>query len=307
MNSISYYLNDILTPKLQKYGVSELFLKYTIDTIYTQMISLLRHWDDAAFRKTVLLIGLEEGIFYKPLNKIDVNCFVVVTIRNSPIEILQSTIYSQSGLTAALNSNDIKEITSEAIQYFNKQNFFKISSQVKLNSKYDFYLDIAKKCPVAWNALKFIALNNNVSYDYTKIKSAVPYYLKDLDYNSESTSELNKFKTVKYNGYSAKIEPTLKGLLKQLSYEENGIFFVESFKSVTRNFTKLIEILEFLLTRNLVFVSTNYYLENGHVEKRINLLRPAHNLYEMKQNMTNTFGLSFKHQSVFEHYAEKFK
>ena len=97
MDAVSHYLNSILAPRLRGYGVSEHFLLRTIGIIHTQMTSLLRHWDDRVFKNTVLLLGLEEGSFYEPRAKIDIRCFVVVAIRNSPIETIQSDAYGVGG------------------------------------------------------------------------------------------------------------------------------------------------------------------------------------------------------------------
>ncbi len=135
MDAVSHYLNHILTPRLRGYGVTEQFLLYTVSTIHIQMASLLRHWNDREFRNTVLLLGMEKGSFYEPPAKIEVRCFVVVAIRNSPIETIQSDTYPEAGLSQILNSRDVKEITSEAIRYFSKQNFAELCSQAKLSAQ----------------------------------------------------------------------------------------------------------------------------------------------------------------------------
>ena len=68
-------------------------------------------------------------------------------------------------------------------------------------------------------------------------------------------------------------DPQLLEVLRSLSPSSRSIFVVESLKSATRNFEKLLDILEFLLTHDLKFASTNFYIENGHVERRIKPLR----------------------------------
>ena len=68
-------------------------------------------------------------------------------------------------------------------------------------------------------------------------------------------------------------DPQLLEVLRSLSPSSRSIFVVESLKSATRNFEKLLDILEFLLTHDLEFASTNFYIENGHVERRIKPLR----------------------------------
>ena len=143
MDAVPHYLNDILAPRLRGYGASEQFLLHAIDIIHSQMTSLLRHWDDRAFRNTCLLLGMEEGSFYEPPAKLEVRCFVVVTIRNSPIETLQSTAYAEAGLRQGLTSKEVKEITSEAIRYFSKQNFTELCSQAKGSAENDLYQQLA--------------------------------------------------------------------------------------------------------------------------------------------------------------------
>lgn len=307
MDALSYYLNNILAPRLYKYGVNEQFLTYTINSIFIQMSSLLRHWKDSAFKNTLLLIGLEEGSFYKPITKIDVRCFVVVTIRNSPIEKLHSCAFQESGLKIELTNNDIKEITSEAIRYFSKQDFNELSDQVILNTKYDLYYDLANKHPVAWTALQHLASMQHTTFDYQKISVKIPFNIKELDTESKTITTTQGLHTIKYDGFSEKIEPSLKEYLKMISSVPNGILIVDSFKSVTRNFSKLIDILEFLLSRNLTFVSTNYYLENGHVEKRLKVLRAGHTVHEIKYNLLNTVGIGYRHKAVLKKYAKQIK
>lgn len=305
MDAVSHYLNHILTPRLRGYGVTEQFLLYTVSTIHTQMTSLLRHWNDREFRNTVLLLGMEEGLFYEPPAKIEIRCFVVVAIRNSPIETIQSDTYPEAGLSQILNSKDVKEITSEAIQYFSKQDFAELCSQAKLSTKRDLYLELAEEHPVAWMSLHCLAGVRGKTADYPPVQVEAPYHLDGIDDGTEGTAESGKLAVGVYDGYSPEIEPPLAGYLKMLSADSNGVLIVDSFKSVTRNVTKLMGILEFLLTRNLLFVSTNYYLENGHVERRMKLLRAGHSTSDIKRNIANTAGLAYKHKLILNRYAPK--
>ena len=305
MDAVSHYLNHILTPRLRGYGVTEQFLLYTVSTIHTQMTSLLRHWNDREFRNTVLLLGMEEGLFYEPPAKIEIRCFVVVAIRNSPIETIQSDTYPEAGLSQILNSKDVKEITSEAIQYFSKQDFAELCSQAKLSTKRDLYLELAEEHPVAWTSLQCLAGVRGKTADYPPVQVEAPYHLDGIDDGTEGTAESGKLAVGVYDGYSPEIEPPLAGYLKMLSADSNGVLIVDSFKSVTRNVTKLMGILEFLLTRNLLFVSTNYYLENGHVERRMKLLRAGHSTRDMKRNMADTTGLAYKHRFMLNKFAPK--
>ena len=63
MDAVAHYLSEILTPALKAYGISDDFIQYTVETVGLQMTSLLRNWDDLGFRRTMLLLGSEEGPF----------------------------------------------------------------------------------------------------------------------------------------------------------------------------------------------------------------------------------------------------
>ena len=253
----------------------------------------------------MLLLGMEEGSFYEPPAKIEVRCFVVVTIRNSPIETIQSDTYPEAGLSQILNSKDVREITSEAIRYFSKQNFAELCSQAKLSTKRDLYLELAEKHPVAWASLQCLAGARGKTADYPPVQVQAPYHLDGIDDGVEGIAEPGKLVVGVYDGYSPEIEPPLVEYLKMLSADSDGVLIVDSFKSVTRNVTKLMGILEFLLTRNLLFVSTNYYLENGHVERRMKLLRAGHSTRDMKRNMADTTSLAYKHRLILNKFAPK--
>ena len=305
MDAVAHYLDHILTPRLRGYGVSEQFLLYAVSTIHTQMISLLRHWDDRAFRNTVLLLGIEEGSFYEPPAKLEVRCFVVVAIRNSPIETLQSTAYAEAGLRQELTSKEVKEMTSEAIRYFSKQDFTELCSQAKGSTQRDLYLELAEEHPVAWAALQCLAGMKGKTADYPPVPVKAPYHIEGVADEAGATVESSKLTVGIYDGYSPEIEPPLMEYLKMFSADSNRAMIVDSFKSVTRNVAKLMGILEFLLTRNLLFVSTNYYLENGHVERRMKLLRAGHGPDEIKRNIANTANLAYRHKLILNRYASK--
>lgn len=306
VDAVSYYLNRIFAPRLRGYGVSESFLLYTIGVIHTQMTSLLRHWDDRVFKNTVLLLGMEEGSFYEPPAKIDIRCFVVVTIRNSPIETIQSDAYADAGLSKLLPSKEVKEITSEAICYFSKQDFAAMCSRAKLSKGQDLYRELANEYPVAWAALQHLAATNSRTVDYPKV-SAEPYFLEGMDKETGVTVVPGEMKIGIYDGYTPEIEPPLMEFLKMLSDDPNGVLLVDSLKSVTRNIAKLLSVLEFVLTRDLAFASTNYYMENGHIERRMKPLRAGHGTSDIRRNLSNTSGLGYKHKAALSRYTTQAK
>lgn len=302
---VTQYLQDVLAPTLDHFHVPAAYARQIIDTVELQMISFLRHWDDLAFRRTLLLLGSEEGPFYEPAGKVDVKCFVVVTLRNSPIETIQSDNYASTGMQSSLSSQDVKTITSGAIRFFNPLDFSSMCLQAKKCSGCDYYQEIVERHPVAWAALRALGTTSAKIIDYPKVQYNNPFSIEacnEIQINCEDESQKKRLtKETIFDGYSAMWDPQLLKLLRKLSSSSANVFVVESLKSATRNFEKLMDILEFLLTHDLKFVSTNFYIENGHVERRVKPLRAGHTSKEIEKNLSQTAGLGYRHAAALNH------
>ncbi len=175
MDGLAHYVEKILSPALRRYGVSESFVRHTAGIVDLQASSLLRHWNEVNYRKTLLLIGAEEGPFYEPAGKYDVKCFVVVAIRNSPIETIQSKNFKDTGLDHPVSDRDIRAITSRAIDYFNAQDFDTLCREVRRSEKPDFYREITNKYPTAWTALRHLAAAPAKVAEYQGVSVNAPY------------------------------------------------------------------------------------------------------------------------------------
>lgn len=305
VEKVTQYLQDVLVPTLDHFRVPAAYTRQIIDTVELQMISFLRHWDDLAFRRTLLLLGSEEGPFYEPAGKVDVKCFVVVTLRNSPIETIQSDNYASAGMQSSLSSQNVKTITSGAIRFFNPLDFSSMCLQAKKCSGCDYYQEIVERHPVAWAALRALGTTSAKIIDYPKVQYNNPFSIEacnEIQINGEDESQKERLtKKVIFDGYSAMWDPQLLELLQKLSSSSGNIFVVESLKSATRNFEKLMDILEFLLTHDLKFVSTNFYMENRHVERRVKPLRAGHTSKETEKNLSQTAGLGYRHAAALNH------
>lgn len=298
MTPMSNYLQTSLIPFLTHRGVSDTFIKYTVQVIEAQGVSLLRNWDDIKFRKTVLLLGSEEGLFYEPAGRADIKCFVVVTIRNSPLETLQSKNYREAGLAASFSNSDVKALTSHAIRYFNPLDFSKLCQEAKACGQPDLYRDISAKYPAAWAALKTLGTTSAKVVDYPAVPIVSPYQfpqslLPVANLNIDSTS--GRIEVSYYDGYTPTVDEVLLKQIQTIANASRGTLLVDSFKVASRNFEKLLQIIEFMLTRNKAFSTANYFLENGHIERRMHPLRAAHTVDEMRQHFSQTSGLGKKH------------
>lgn len=297
LNAVSKYLNNVLKPTLLKYGTSESFVQYAVETVEMQMNSLLRHWDDIKFRNTILLLGLEEGSFYEPAVKLDVRCFVVVTLRNSPIEVIQSEACTNVGLNQLLTNQEVKDITFTAVRYFSQQNFEEMSKQAQNTHLRDIYGELHEKYPVAWLSMQTVATRNSKMVDYPKQSGILPYAIDENFGDCSQENEKAQVISVVLDGYNPTIDLEMMKMLNRIE-ATNGYLITDSFKSLTRNVEKLFRIIEFLLTRGLPLVTTNFYLEDGHVEKRMKPLRAAHTWQEMNKNLSQTLGLGYRHRQA---------
>ena len=306
VDAVTFYLNNILTPRLRKYGVSEEFLFYTVNVVKVQAFSLLRHWDEREFRNTVLLLGIEEGSFYEPVSKLDVRCFVVVAIRNSPIETIQSNAYKAAGLMSPISSLDVKELTSEAVRYFSAQDFATLCEQAKASSLQDLSGDVMRRYPISWAALSKVANCTGKMAEYKRVESEDLFGEDGFSFSVEK-EDVEKIYTVCFDGYDLRVDQELAKILQTLAEESDGAFIVESFKTLTRNVEKLFRVMEFLLSRDKRFVTANIYLRNGHVERRAKPLRAGHTTKEMENNLLQTAGLGYEHKLALNGFTKNLR
>ena len=222
MQAVSKYLNQILTPQLEKYGVLAEYIEYICQIVEEQMLSAILHWQDISFRKALLLIGSEEGPFYEPEGKVEIKCFVVITLRNSPFESLQSKDYVKCGLSERLTNNQIKAVTSAAILYFNKLDFTALSRETQ-TGEYDgsdIYGELSKCCPVTWKALISLASSPAKIVNFTKTEVKELFSLENVSCNARERSKEIK---AALDGYSSEIDPNLTQQLEYVGYNQSAL------------------------------------------------------------------------------------
>src|SRR5260221_3968411 len=125
-DAIEVYLNTILTLQLEHMGVQSFpgAIEAVVTDIRRRLQSVLSRWQDLPTRKTLLLLGREEGAFYEPWSaSLETRAFVVVTVRNSLLEDLG---IPGASLIAAdvpeaekpMQEADVQPITESAIRYW---------------------------------------------------------------------------------------------------------------------------------------------------------------------------------------------
>lgn len=286
IKEIQNYFDSILNPQLSKYGVSDVFQRKITDTIFKQMYSVIINWDEPEFIKTLFLTVSEEAPFYKPNSDSGIKSFVVLTIRNSPIETLQSDNYAIAGLPRRLSDEQIIEVTSSAIEYFSKIDFSEAINE-NYNVDDDVYYIMSQKYRIAWNALSNVTNAQSCSGVFQGLQYKVlPDHL-NIKLN-ESDRKHSKIAVI--DGYDP---ATDEELLNQLSsiINNKGVLIVDCFKMLSRNLDKILFTLELLLQNQCHFMTTNYYIENGYFEKREKIIKAA--------SSTNATNDTRKHFSNF--------
>jgi hypothetical protein len=87
MTVIQGYTQSLLLPQLRALTLSKRQLAIVVEDVSRRLESLLFHWNDFAFRRTILTLGTEEASFWEPLTaSLEIRSLVVVAIRNSLIE-----------------------------------------------------------------------------------------------------------------------------------------------------------------------------------------------------------------------------
>jgi len=292
---IDKYLYNYLTRRLHYLGLPVAGINKVIVSIEKQMVSLISHWNDREFRDTILFLALEEAEFYEPAGPIEVRAFVVTTIRNSMLELIACDDCSQVGLSEPILNNAMKELTKEAILYFYKVNLSDIAKEFEINRIEDVYSEIASKYPVAWTVIKTLALNIGQNKTFEKIIPITPIDYDELKLRYEHSKEI---RSTVFNGISEELDINLLEVIGETLAGITDFFYIDCFKMLTRNLNKLLRVFEILLEKDKIIVTANYYISNGHVEKRKRILRAAHDEKDMLYNMQCIRGTAPKHREV---------
>ena len=291
IEEVEYYLNNILRKQLENLVGSN--IDKIIDNVRMQMYSLIYHWNDVDFRNTILLAGLEEGNFYLPNANNYIRSFVVVAIRNGYIESAGSQFYKSYDFSRQILDSEMKDITGAAIKYFKELDLSGLALKINLDPINDYYLNIIKKYPNSYEVLKVLANSNKneVYFDKITVGSHSNIFINGMNTNG------GRNKTIIEDGYTDKIGLDLVKAIQ--SFKEYEIPFISnSFKFITRNYEKLLRVIQFLLENDMTLVTSNYYISNGYVSRRSKLLRVAHTDKEHDISMRNVTGLSKRHAKV---------
>ena len=309
---INQYIDEILYSQLLRFNIKESYIKEITENIKKQIYSIIYNWDDMYFRKALLVIGEEEAKFYEPEAELDIKSFVVIGIRNSLIENVFSDEGKIFGLKEEIPEANVKLITSEAIIYFRELDLNKICKEIKCMDINDKYRNLANKYPMAWEALcklgncigKKVIYKNTVPNKKMKISDLKKGYIKKEESSCIIVKETQ-------SGINPEFSDDLIDCLNEIIESEDvSIFYTDCFKMITRNFEKLLKIIEILLENNKIILTSNYLITESYIGKRENLYKASHSTKDVMNKMEHPdffSGLSKTHQNILREYIQKVK
>lgn len=297
-NEIDIYLHTILKKQLKKFKISNYGLYSIINNIRIQLNSIIKHWNDSEFIGAIFSTVVEEGHFYEPYVNDKIGNLVVLGIRNSLLEIAASIDYKEYGLKKDLSVEDIKFITSSAIEYFKDVDMDFLSTKINLED--DYYYNTVKKHEIAYFALVELGKcsSDKPEIEFEKI-SGEPYILEEILLNTEKVDTKEKIKDVA-NGISNELATGLIKLLKGILDKEASMIYIDSFKYLSRNFEVNLKVLQFLLTHDAMLLTNNFLIRNGYVSRRKNLIRAGHGNHFNMEAIQSIGDISKKYKKDLE-------
>jgi len=157
------YLQEKLIPRLTFYGLDRQEIDIVSADVRNRLTSMLCRWNVTAFRQTMLVIGEEEGSFYHPEANLDIRSLVVLTVRNSALEVLVSSRKATNypNLPAGIIPDEhIRLFTGDAIDYWSRIDLRKLARKL-VPSSIDPYGRLRTSYPLAWAALYALGEKRN--------------------------------------------------------------------------------------------------------------------------------------------------
>ncbi len=292
---IQEYLNDLLGNQLRE--MKYRYREQIAADIKNRMCSLLSKWDDEEYRRTILFVTDEEALFYEPYAAAEVKEFVVAALRNSMLEVAASVNCTQFKMQDPLSNEKIRQLTSDAIVYFRQCSFASLREEAQSMEFKDVYGQAIKKYPLAWDVLKKTALMTGEILEFAGADQTVSEY-------EDQKLDCRKYDKVICDGYSLEFDEYLEEALGNLISGHTEVFFVDSFKILSRNFEKVLHVLQIILENGRTFVTCNYYISNGYIEKRKEILRAAHSEKDVLKNLRNMRGTQAELRTILKGLAD---
>jgi hypothetical protein len=292
MNIVQEYAQGVLVPQLRSLGLSKRQWEIVEDDVTQRLESILSHWNDEPFRRTVLVLGTEEASFWEPrAARLEIRSLVVVAVRNSLIEDLGAFspyVKALQSRKPLLPDDRMPWITTEAVKYFEAADI----DGFQVEPKHDAFGDLPRRFPNAWHVLSLLD-NSSGSEIASDLPTAeceptdLPAAVTDVEHHSVVAS-----------GIDPRLDDHLLRMMMLVEAGELGLFVSPSFKGITRNPDKLLSIVDHVLRFGGMVLTPNYLLSPTYVARRNPLLRPIHYTSDLEAQIANPEGLSERHKGA---------
>jgi hypothetical protein len=256
--------------------------------------SVLGNWADVAFRKTLLLLGIEESTFYAPAEvPLEVRAMVVVAIRNSMIENLSATrpfVPALRRFAEPMPDALVPNITRKAILFFAPQPHSETGWGVGRLKRKDVFREIANDFPESWKRLHALAVADGQE---VQISGCGTVGLGGRISKGQETEAC-------VSGYMPEFTSEEARIFREASSEPGKVFFTHSFKWFTRNPSKLLRGMETMIGAGGAFITSNYYVSQGYCARRVPLMRPAHTVPQLRTQVSDVDGLVGRHKTTIQ-------
>lgn len=298
----SEYIENLLAPRLKKLGANDSQIELATADVRNRLASVLRHWSDNEFTRTLLEVGMEEASRYTPHDSdIVIRSLVVLAVRNSLIEDMATTRpfrkEFQSDRSPIISDADMPILTQEAIQSLgsaHRQGAFQIFASA---SEADIFKTLQQKYPVTWNAFHAISQIDGGEKHIQSIDAPAP----NLNLPDTGVTQNEAFHFVTSSGIDPRVDCGLAKLLRGV-YDgpERNVFF-PALKWLTRNTEKLFQVFEFILCRGSQIVTLNYCFSRTSICKRQYFVTPPHYTSEIAARLNDTGGLCKQHREALNY------
>jgi hypothetical protein len=295
MSVIQGYTQSVLSPQLRSLGLSKRQQEIVIDDVTQRLRSLLSHWCDLSFRRTVLVLGAEEASFWEPRSaSIEIRSLVVMAVRNSLVTDLNaSRAYTKElrSRTELLPDQRMPWITGEAVKYFQAADL----DAVQVQPEHDLFGSLPRRFPNAWHVLSLLgdSPEAEIMCQLPKVQGEL------LDFGASTRSaRITGRNAVIESGIDPGLDSVLVKFLRQVEDRKRDLFFSPAFKWITRNPEKLLAIMEHIIRCGGTVLTPTYLLSPTYLARRTPLLRPAHFTSEIPAQIANPIGLTERHKQA---------
>jgi hypothetical protein len=229
MNLVEIYTETVLLPQLRQLGLNRPQQLMVKQDVTDRLESIVYHWSDLPFRKTVLLLGLEEATYWEPREaSLESRCLVVVSVRNSMITDLNADQAHTPALRRRkqwLRDERMRWLTGAAIEYFDR---IALPGEAAAPRR-DVFDAVRLTFPYAWKALATLANSPTA-----ETRREMPLAERSPTEPFPAFGSSPRLSEVE-SGFAPGLSKDLARLLRQIAQGRRDVFFTPCFKTISRN------------------------------------------------------------------------